>query len=367
VHFFAHDQSAARVPGIPHLDFRPAMAKEHRERAGSGVQFRSSNYGVVTTPCCEWDIVAEGRGDAADMRHGRRIPRVAELLALDSARAAGLREVEVITLALYTGPMFVVYNAILRRHPDEVYGVFARGDNLFTTTLHVLVSAVGKLARTARIPDGLPLYRGLGGETVLPEHFTRCDGNGCRGLAEWGFMSTTSSLEVALRYSGVEQGRPRPAVLVMRAGAVDRGACIREFSQYPGEMEYLWVPCSFLQPDGPTSLCALASGSVTMVPVRVNANLKAPTVEEILEGKRSTHLASFRHLLRELGQKLYETCAREDAAGRLRREAAAATAAAISPPRIRSLSTFGKTIGPGWYHLILFYILLFYQLYIYLY
>ena len=324
------------------------MALEHCGGAGSCFEFHSANYGVTTTPRREWEIVAEGRAaDAADLRHGRRIPRIGELLALESAAAAGLREVEVMALVLYTGPMYMVYNAVLRRHPPELYGAFAGGESPFATTLHVLVSAVQKLARSAKVPDGLPLYRGLGGRTELPAHFGRCDGHGCRGLAEWGFMSTTSSLEVALRYSGVEEGRPRPAVLVMRAGAVDRGACIGEFSQYPGEREYLWVPCSFLQPDGPACARALPGGAVAVVPVRVNANLKAATVEEILEGKRSTHLASFRHLLEELRQRLRATCEREDAAGRLRREQAGAAAASARGGRLRSLSTFGKSVGPG--------------------
>ncbi len=36
-------------------------------------------------------------------------------------------------------------------------------------------------------------------------------------------------------------------VLVVRVSSVDRGACIRDFSQYMDEVEYLWVPGSYLQ------------------------------------------------------------------------------------------------------------------------
>ena len=46
-------------------------------------------------------------------------------------------------------------------------------------------------------------------------------------------MSTTSSKAVALQYSGVLEGRPAPLVLVLVSSAIDRGACIRDFSQYP--------------------------------------------------------------------------------------------------------------------------------------
>ena len=68
----------------------------------------------------------------------------------------------------------------------------------FATTIHILVSAVVKLMRAVRLPAGLPLYRGLGGTTALPESFYRADGNGCRGYTEWSFLSTTSSMAVAV-------------------------------------------------------------------------------------------------------------------------------------------------------------------------
>ena len=118
-------------------------------------------------------------------------------------------------------PQFVVYNAVLRRWPAGLYEPLERGGNLFPTTIFVLVSAVQKLARAARLPQGLVLYRGLGGALDLPEQFFRPDGRGCRGFAEWGFMSTTSEREVALRYSGAGKGGgARAMVLEFRIGPV---------------------------------------------------------------------------------------------------------------------------------------------------
>ena len=67
----------------------------------------------------------------------------------------------------------------------------------FTTSIHVLVSAVQKLAAAIKLPDGLKLYRGLGGVIDLPEGFFRAHDNGGRGFTEWGFMSTTSDKQVA--------------------------------------------------------------------------------------------------------------------------------------------------------------------------
>jgi hypothetical protein len=91
-----------------------------------------------------------------------------------------------------------VYNAILRRYPTDVFDKFSAGGNLFATTIHVLVSAVIRLARATRLPSGLELYRGLGGRMELPDSFLRVDANGCRGYAEWGFLSTTSNKAVAV-------------------------------------------------------------------------------------------------------------------------------------------------------------------------
>ena len=105
-----------------------------------------------------------------------------------------------------------MYNAILRRFPSDVYGKFAAGGNLYATTIHVLVSAVVKIARVMRLPPGLELFRGLGGRMDLPDSFRRADANGRRGYAEFGFLSTTSDREVAIQV-------PPPESLVARGSA----------------------------------------------------------------------------------------------------------------------------------------------------
>ena len=54
-------------------------------------------------------------------------------------------------------------------------------------------------------------------------------------------------MQVALGYSGAKEGRALPMVLQIRVGSVDRGASVSAFSQYQKEVEYLWVPGSFLE------------------------------------------------------------------------------------------------------------------------
>jgi hypothetical protein len=112
----------------------------------------------------------------------------------------------------------------------------------------------------------------------LPDHFWNADQNGCRGFAEWGFMSTTSKKLIAIQYSGVKEGKPLAMLFEVQVSSVDRGACIQEFSQYPGEVEYLWVPCSFVEPYGTQYVEVTPDGVARVVRVRINANLKASTI-----------------------------------------------------------------------------------------
>jgi hypothetical protein len=109
-----------------------------------------------------------------------------------------------------------------------------KGGNVYATTINVLVSAVIKIARAVRLPTGLKLYRGLGGDRSLPPSFQQSDLKGRRGMLEWGFMSTTSRKEIAIQYSGILEGKPIPTIFEIDSGAVDRGAILTEYSQYPG-------------------------------------------------------------------------------------------------------------------------------------
>jgi hypothetical protein len=119
--------------------------------------------------------------------------------------------------------------------PPDVYRNFAEGRNLFTTTIYVLISAVITIARETRIPSGVKLYRGLGGDRNFPPCFYKCDAKGRKGIVEWGLMSTTANKAMAIQYSGIKQGKPFPTIFEIVSGTVDRGADISAFSQYPGK------------------------------------------------------------------------------------------------------------------------------------
>ncbi len=129
-------------------------------------------------------------------------------------------------------------NCLLRRFPEPRFERYRAGGNLFSTTIAVLASAVQKIARVASIPEGTVFFRGLSRRMELPDAFFRPDGKGRRGFAEWGFLSTTCDKSIALAYSFSGDGHtdataPMPMVIKISSSAVDRGASIGTFSQYP--------------------------------------------------------------------------------------------------------------------------------------
>ena len=314
-----HAGISGRV-GTPHLDFENAIRMEHCIKSGSSTPFTTPNYNITTTPKAEWQLVVSGDTANHDMRHGRRIPRIEDLLKSETVTASKLTRIEVIVVVLYTGPMFYVYNTMLRHFPHALFETFAGGGNLYSSTIHALVSAVQKIAKVTRVHEGMVLYRGLGGTMDLPAHFWKADEHGSCGYAEWGFMSTTSNKEVAIAYSGIRDDKPVPIVLEIRVGTVDRGACIHDFSQYPAEVEHLWVPCSFLEPMGGRYLEVTNDGPVTLIPVRVNANLKTMLLEDLVAQKKNHHLASFQYILDELPHDLNAIACDLDAEARLKRD-----------------------------------------------
>jgi ankyrin repeat protein len=214
---------------------------------------------------------------------------------------------------------------VLRRYPEDMYAVLDSAGNLFSTTIFVLVSAINKLSRCMDIPAGTLLYRGLGGTIEFPDRFTRpdeaCVTPNALGFLEYGFMSTTADKSVAVQYSGVKQGKPKAGILQIAPNSVDRGADVSQFSQYPAEKEYLFVPYSFVQGEGrQRTEVADGGGVLTVVPVRVNINLKTETVEELKDKKKRLHLASARAILHELRCELEEWSAQPEAAERLQRD-----------------------------------------------
>ena len=245
------------VIGAPNPEVGVAMEDEHTGSADSDRQFTTDNYGVTTTSKLEWEFVACPDDMSAPApiesklllrarrlsQDGTRWPRMAskaqcrrpmsrkelegvmghlnqELQKLDEQT---LQIEEAMASRLYTGPMYVKYNTVLRgrgadapkalkEKMEELCGPTDALDmnqeafegsakttqlNLYTTTLHAINSAIVKLSKLTTVGK---VYRGIAGR-VLPEQFWKPNKFGVRGGIETGFTSTTRDRDVALQYA----------------------------------------------------------------------------------------------------------------------------------------------------------------------
>ena len=126
------------------------MEKEH----DTETPFDSHNV-KGTSPLREWlYVTAMEVGELPDRKEDRTKQRIGWRLRdfhdCESAKAAKLCEEEVIGLRLYTGPMYVHYNGVLR----------TRTQGSYVTTIHAINSAIVKLGKQQK-PS--VVYRGVSG------------------------------------------------------------------------------------------------------------------------------------------------------------------------------------------------------------
>ena len=203
------------------------MWREHNSTPYSQEKFCAGNYGIETYPIREW-IAAAGEWTPQRKSHaikkGFSLPRetknieaehMREMICLDEfirapdeaesgqweaegevdlerlpqqeqaqrrVNRAGLSAAEVLALRLWSGPMYYPYNSVLRSGTRGKY----------TTVLHVLVSAIIKLARI-----GTPevVYRGISGRSIVLDDFERVF------FVEKGAQSFTRDKSVAQKYA----------------------------------------------------------------------------------------------------------------------------------------------------------------------
>jgi hypothetical protein len=255
-----------KLIGTPNPQAAEGIRREHCERKNADTPNTTTNYNLTTTPRAEyyfvvdphtdklkagfpagfpgyphtprdksqWSAAGKGvwRGD-----HGREMLVLGLFTQHATAVKAGLQEPEVVAVRLYTGPMYLWYNAALRGFPAAVHATLE--GNRYETTIFCIISGIIKLARLTEVPEDRRLYRGLGG-MVLPDGFWSSK-DGFRGGVETGLMSTTTDRRVAMQYAGTSGGR-RCTVFEILAGRVDIGADLSWVSQYPGESEVPYPP-----------------------------------------------------------------------------------------------------------------------------
>lgn len=157
---------------------------------------------------------------------------------------------EVIAVRLYTGPGYQPLNDFLRQL-GKLTGVVREGvaghaGLTFTATTALLCSAIRKLAAVTS-PGELeqPLYRAVRGE--LPRAFWLEDKQGMICAVDAGFMSTSKNRATPIHYMG---GAANVLWELAPSGESDmayhRGASVEMISQFAGEEEVLFPPCTML-------------------------------------------------------------------------------------------------------------------------
>ena len=143
-------------------------------------------------------------------------------------RLANLRPEEVLSIHLYTGPMFMHYNAVLRRFPAGV--LESMKGNGYVTTVHSINSAILKLSRATPMYPRF-VYRGSS-KMQLPEALAGKDRLGRMSIVDMGFLSLTGARDVAMRYAA---DGDLSMVLKVERGDCSSGAFIAGLSFYPDE------------------------------------------------------------------------------------------------------------------------------------
>ena len=226
--FAADELFAAGIDGIVgplDVQYIRAMYNEHSLNAEASKQFTAWNAGheIKTTPEREWLFVvgrdgldksswtfdverAEPVVEEGMMVEGRNAEKLAALLRSPEVERSHVTVAEIVALRLYTGPMYVKYNAVLRG-----MAVATAGGTIYSSTVHLICSGLHKLSRVSELPKEMKLYRGNGG-MALPSSFLEPDASGCAGGTEPAIMSATPDRSVALGYSGIDKGKDLPTL-----------------------------------------------------------------------------------------------------------------------------------------------------------
>ena len=259
-----------------------SMFVEHAEAVDSDAVFEVGNYGTLTTSKAEWFFASEPESAEALASCGlKEWPGLSTRSALPPSHfkphwtnvdmrlgvvgEQPLSLPEFLSLRLYTGPMYIKYNGVLRSHSGVPF-LKTQAERLclgngYTNTLHVLSASILKLGKIVKVAT---VYRAPGG--ALPTSFWAKQPEGVQGGLELAFMSTTTAKEEAMAYA---RRAPGMILFEIHQGFVARGASISWLSQYPNEEEILFPPLTTLEVTS-TSV----DGAVIIVSLR--ASLKEP-------------------------------------------------------------------------------------------
>ena len=153
--------------------------------------------------------------------------------------------------------------------------------NLYTTTLHVINSAVLKLGKLAKVQM---VYRGIAHRTMPKKMRNKGMDNACGGI-EYGFSSASTERDEAERYA-TKDNTTTPVILEITQGLIDRGADLKWLSQYPHEAEVLFPPLTGLE----FLDFRVDENGLLIWTVRPSVNLHSLTIEKVIAKMKTSHL-----------------------------------------------------------------------------
>ena len=251
------------------------MEKEHCKSPDSNIRFPSQNGKEIVQPVAQWAFVMktpppadteDTDDDGTFSIRGRVRKPLGEYWALAQQKNMELRVQknpelvleEIVAAQLYTSPMYLKYNAILRfisenRFLQDQCVKYRLGDwevstdqfrwtlapTKYATTIHAINSCIVKLSA---LTVASIVYRGVAGMRMPDDFFRKDAKTNIAGGVEYGFSSTTRERKIAVHYAKVEKGETASTVLEAQMGMIDRGADISFLSQFPGEQEILYGP-----------------------------------------------------------------------------------------------------------------------------
>uniref|UniRef100_A0A7S3PZY4 Mono(ADP-ribosyl)transferase n=1 Tax=Chaetoceros debilis TaxID=122233 RepID=A0A7S3PZY4_9STRA len=256
------------VLGNPQKLLFEAMEKEHCDSSDSDDEFFSYKYHMSTTSRIEWNFVVDPSDENLQRLNIHEwpkeqvfCPQPREPAPLDSflegtltsynekLLAIGVPDmtlIEVIACRLHTGPMGPKFNKVLR-HYGRMNNKNHEKDcpykgNQYTTTMHVLQSAIAKLGK---INPNRSAYSGVDG-LLIPECAWKVDSIlSTKGGVLSGLMGLTTKMDVARQYVNRDDGNVG-VIFKVDMATMDRGANVTMISQYPHEEETLLPPLTYL-------------------------------------------------------------------------------------------------------------------------
>ena len=322
----------ARI-GSPDPKILEAMMKEHCSTPDSQIEF--TTFYLTTTSEIEWKFVTQPDADVqwpvekllkqdANAADKMRKPTSAEALhgnmqqinaQIEELGADPVSWSEVIGAKLFTGPMHVKYNCVLRGLDSPVpflknlmiklccagqvweeyhgtakmwappngtlsYDNAKKQVNFYTTSIHVINSCIVKMGKLTKVQ---PVYRGMSGR-IFPEAVLVPNEQGITAGVEFGFLSASTARADAERESQDAHGM----IIELEQDAISRGADLTLLSQYPHESRVVFAPSCLLQlVELRVDTHPLSGKEFLVVEMRVSVSQANPTIDQTVTKRRA--------------------------------------------------------------------------------